>query len=625
MYLSAGTNTVSVEVKDSTITNFDKEGINAEGNKLTVNIHHNTITGRGPISDEVQNGVDIGRDAAGTVSYNTISNLEYGPKTWWAAGIMFYSYVSPTGKSATAIGNTITNCQIGIMFKNVNGSAQGNTVSGGTVGLCGIGAEPNASGATTASFVNNTVSGISGTGHYAIGANTYISVSPGATLTATIDGNQLTGGGSTDADGIIIGDSAGTVATVAATITNNTISGWKSGICLKAVSANAASSSAHNNNIINNQTYGVSNAGTGSLNAEYNWWGTAVDSEIAAMVSGSVDYTPFLTTAPSSVCMTANGQEATPPAVATSDASAIAFTLATLNGDLTAVGSSVGGPQVSFVYGTTSVPSPTGEHGGYSNETAQSQKGTTGAFNANLTTLTAGLTYYFRAKAQPSDMIDPVYGNEKSFTTAKITTLAATSVGVTTATLNGHLDIGSATSVDVYLAYDTTSHSGSPTAYTWNAAVPATLTASGDFSKNVTGLTANTPYYFMAKGAVGADLNYGAEKDFTTLHRIGISVSPTTINFGDIVAGHSSASQTVTVTNTGTPKEKFTTTLANQSPADFYTSNLKIDTTYTAATWSATSVAVGGTATPGLVLSIPIGTAAGAKTGTLIFWAELVP
>jgi len=45
MYLSAGTNTVLVEVKGSTITNFDKEGIDAQGNKLTVNIHHNTITG----------------------------------------------------------------------------------------------------------------------------------------------------------------------------------------------------------------------------------------------------------------------------------------------------------------------------------------------------------------------------------------------------------------------------------------------------------------------------------------------------------------------------------------------------------------------------------------------------
>lgn len=308
MYLSAATNTVTIEVKGSTITNFDKEGINAEGNTLTVNIHHNTITGRGPTlaGDEVQNGVDVGRDAVGTVNYNTISNLAYQPEQWWAVGIMFYSYVSPTGKSATAIGNIMDNCQIGIIFKNVNGVAQGNTVSGGTVGLIGIYAEPNASGAWTASFVGNTVSGVKDDSFYhdnnaAIGANTYESVSLGASLTVTIDNNQLPGGGSTDADGISIGV-GGATGSIVATITNNTVSGWQYGIRLSGALVDAASSSANYNNIAGNQAYGVYNGGSGMLNTEYNWWGdptgprnpTTNPSATGNGVSGNIDYTPWL-------------------------------------------------------------------------------------------------------------------------------------------------------------------------------------------------------------------------------------------------------------------------------------------------------------------------------------------
>jgi len=336
MYLSAATNTVSVEVKGSTITNFDKNGIEADGNKLTVNVHHNTITGRGPTlsGDEVQNGVYVGRDAVGTVNHNTISSLAYQPETSWAAAIMFYHYVSPTGKSAAANGNTITNCQIGIIFKNANGVAQGNTVSGGTVGLIGIYAEPNYAGPSyTADFVGNTVSGVRDTGSYqnaAIGANTYATLTPGtgASLTVTIESNQLTSG-STSADGIIIGGTAGSVV---ATIKNNKISNWQHGISLKSSSVggativgntvqnnlaagsgirveagvNAANVHANFNNIVSNTgtgVFGVSNGGTGTLDAENNWWGSTTGPTHTSnpggkgdRVSDNVDFTPWLKT-----------------------------------------------------------------------------------------------------------------------------------------------------------------------------------------------------------------------------------------------------------------------------------------------------------------------------------------
>jgi hypothetical protein len=314
IYLSAATNTVTVEVKGSTITNYDKNGIDVHGNKLTANIHHNTITGRGSVSDEAQNGVNVGRDAAATVNYNTISNLVYSSAGAVATGILVYHYVTPTGKSATAVGNTITDCQVGIMFKNANGIAQNNTVNGGTVGLDGIFAQPNYVGAYTASFENNTVSGIKN--NAAIDVETFaITLTPGngATLTATIRNNTLTGGYTT-ADGIYVGGSAGSVT---ATISGNTISGWpEHGINLGdacvagatitsnnitsnalrgvniAAAVNAANVHINSNNIVGNTAYGVKNEGTGSLDAENNYWGDS-NPNFNTIISGSVDYTPW--------------------------------------------------------------------------------------------------------------------------------------------------------------------------------------------------------------------------------------------------------------------------------------------------------------------------------------------
>jgi len=317
LYLSAGTNIVSVEVKSSTITNYDKNGINAHGNRLTANIHDNTITGRGPLpnGDEVQNGVLIMDGATGTVNTNLISDMSYTPETWGSAGILVYE------GSGSADGNTITNCQYGVAIQDGNGTAQGNTVNGGTVGLEGLWAQYTKAGTWTASFRENTVTGIKDfilpMDGAAIGAATY---NAGASLALTVDGNQLTGGGATeDADGIYIGDIPPYPAgSITATITNNTISGWKHGIHLvssvdpgSTITMNAITNSTgpgsgihieaavdathvavHYNNIVGNLDYGVYNGGSGTLNAENNWWGTA--SGPGAFVNGDIDASPWL-------------------------------------------------------------------------------------------------------------------------------------------------------------------------------------------------------------------------------------------------------------------------------------------------------------------------------------------
>ena len=94
-----------------------------------------------------------------------------------------------------------------------------------------------------------------------------------------------------------------------------------------------------------------------------------------------------------------------PPLVSTNDATRITANSATLNGDLTALGSTPN-VDVSFQWGTRS------KH--YSNKTTAVARTDTGTFSSNITGLTSNTTYYYRAKAVGDGTGS---GSEMSFST----------------------------------------------------------------------------------------------------------------------------------------------------------------------------------------------------------------
>jgi len=189
------------------------------------------------------------------------------------------------------------------------------------------------------------------------------------------------------------------------------------------------------------------------------------------------------------------------PTVTTNDASSITINSARLNGDLISLGTA-GSVNVSFEW--------KGVGGSYT-PIAAGAKGSIGPFSADLTGLTPGTTYYFRAKALGDGTS---YGDEKTFTTATtspaVITNDADNLAPTSATLNGYLDdLGTTTSVTVSFEWGLTTSHGNETTLEFRG-------ASGNFSFNLTGLVSGTTYYFRAK-AVGDGTSYGDEKTFTTL------------------------------------------------------------------------------------------------------------
>lgn len=86
----ASTGTYSVEVKNSHVNDWARNGIVADGVNLTANINYNTLVGPGTISGQVANGILFIGGATGNATSNTISGMHYNAGSSRTAGILVY-------------------------------------------------------------------------------------------------------------------------------------------------------------------------------------------------------------------------------------------------------------------------------------------------------------------------------------------------------------------------------------------------------------------------------------------------------------------------------------------------------------------------------------------------------
>ncbi len=193
-----------------------------------------------------------------------------------------------------------------------------------------------------------------------------------------------------------------------------------------------------------------------------------------------------------------------PPSVETGAPTSLSGTSAQLNGVLSAMGSA-SSVTVSFQWGT--LP------GAYGRETTAEVKPITGTFYFNLTGLTPGTTYYYRAKADGAG--SPVYGQEVVFTAPVMPPIVAsadvTNLEMTSATLNGDL-LSKGTAATVTVSFEWGS---APGVYDQQTA-PVQRTTTGSFHYDLDGLAAGTTCYYRARAVGQGDPAYGLEKGFTT-------------------------------------------------------------------------------------------------------------
>jgi len=196
------------------------------------------------------------------------------------------------------------------------------------------------------------------------------------------------------------------------------------------------------------------------------------------------------------------------PTLTTNAVTTFTATTATLGGNI----SNVGMPAYTergVVYATSQNPTTV------NNKTAVTGTGT-GSFSANVTNLTANTTYYVRAYA--TNTAGTAYGTQVSFTTpssASLPTLTTNAVSVftaTTATLGGNIsNTGTPAYTERGVVYATSQNPSIS-----NNKTVVTGTGTGNFSANVTNLTANTTYYVRAYATNTAGTAYGTQVSFTT-------------------------------------------------------------------------------------------------------------
>lgn len=193
------------------------------------------------------------------------------------------------------------------------------------------------------------------------------------------------------------------------------------------------------------------------------------------------------------------------PIVTTSEVENVGTTTATCGGNAM----DNGGADVTergVCWSTNHNPTASGSH-------ASSGDGL-GEFTCNMTNLSANTTYYVRAYAKNSKGVG--YGEEKTFTTLNfdlpvVTTANVTDITQTSAKGGGEVTDDGGTTVTERGICWSTSHN--PTVN--NHKVPAGQ-GMGNFTANITGLSAHTTYYVRAYATNSRGTAYGDEVSFNT-------------------------------------------------------------------------------------------------------------
>jgi hypothetical protein len=206
------------------------------------------------------------------------------------------------------------------------------------------------------------------------------------------------------------------------------------------------------------------------------------------------------------------------PAVTTSAASSITSTSATLNGNVTDTGGE--NPTVTVYWGTSDGGTTPASWSDNSSPTSPSQPQGIASFIKNLTGLTPGTLYYFNAKDTNSGGTG--WGSSQNFTAGisapTITMSAASGITTTDSTLNGNVTATGGENPTVTVYWGGSDGGTNPAAWSNNSSPtsPAQPQGIAAFTKNLTGLSPNTLYYFNAKATNSGGTGWGTSLDFST-------------------------------------------------------------------------------------------------------------
>jgi hypothetical protein len=108
-YGSGGTSVTTIE--NSSVHDYDKNGITVDGTGTTATITGNYVVGIGATGATAQNGIQVSDGANGSVKNNTVTDDVYTGGSYSASGILLYDSGGTSGQNLVVSGNTVSNTQ----------------------------------------------------------------------------------------------------------------------------------------------------------------------------------------------------------------------------------------------------------------------------------------------------------------------------------------------------------------------------------------------------------------------------------------------------------------------------------------------------------------------------------
>jgi parallel beta-helix repeat protein len=126
VYIESYGGTANVTMTGTSIHDYDKNGVTADGTSATLVAKNNAVTGVGPTTATAQNGIQVSDGAKGTIDNNVVTGDDYRGEYYGGSGILMYSAAANT----EANDNVVSDTNLGIYFYLSNdGTANGNNVS----------------------------------------------------------------------------------------------------------------------------------------------------------------------------------------------------------------------------------------------------------------------------------------------------------------------------------------------------------------------------------------------------------------------------------------------------------------------------------------------------------------
>ena len=126
----------TITVRESTVVDYQKNGISFSGAGLTANVDKNVVTGAGETGVIAQNGIQIGDSAKGAVTGNTVTKHQYTGSGWSSTGIMVAA-----GSDVEVSSNVVTDNMVGVYSDLSTAAIARNYISSNQWGIAVNGGE----------------------------------------------------------------------------------------------------------------------------------------------------------------------------------------------------------------------------------------------------------------------------------------------------------------------------------------------------------------------------------------------------------------------------------------------------------------------------------------------------